>query len=121
MEMQAVHAVGAAATLLDPPRCRSDDASSAATAAGTGGSEAHSAAAADVEDEAPLKVGDVVFYNHRELGHILVEISKVDHEGSFDGGATYVISSPDLAGGVVETVRSRLHTKLPDWRPGERR
>lgn len=58
-----------------------------------------------------LKAGDVVFYQHPQLGKIVVSIEKVDHEGNADGGATYLISSSRLEG-VVKTVRERLDASV---------
>lgn len=63
------------------------------------------------KEKEPLNVGDMVFYDHWQFGPVLVEIAKVDHEGAFDGGETYSISSPKLASNVIETVRNRLLTQ----------
>ena len=67
---------------------------------------------ADAKSWPELSKGQVVMYEHRKRGWILAEIVGVDHEGAFDGGATYVISAPELDG-VIETERSRLHTQMP--------
>lgn len=58
-----------------------------------------------------LRKGDVVEYEHRQFGRIIVEIVGVDHEGTHDGGVTYVIAAPEIQG-VVETTRSRLRTRM---------
>ena len=61
-----------------------------------------------------LAVGEIVYYKHRTLGFIQVEVTKVDYRGAFDGGVTFLISAPELADGVVETVRKRLFRTLEE-------
>lgn len=62
-----------------------------------------------------LAVGDVVYYRHRSAGWILVKVLKIDREGAFDGGLTFVIGgAPQLNGAEVETTRDRLNRALPD-------
>ena len=79
-----------------------------------------SANAADVDKAvaAPadeLSPGGIVYYRHRESGWILVKVIKVDREGAFDGGATYVIGgAPQLKGAEVETERRRLFRSMPE-------
>ena len=42
------------------------------------------------------------------------EVVKIDREGAFDGGVTYVIGkAPQLRGAEVETVRARLFRMMP--------
>lgn len=66
-----------------------------------------------------LRVGEIVHYQHRETGWILVKVIRVDFEGAFDAeGATYVIGgAPQLRGAEIETVRKRLFRKMPEWSP----
>lgn len=67
-----------------------------------------------VADTDDLSVGDVVYYRHRQFGWILVKVIKIDREGAFDGGVTYVIGgAPQLNGAEVETTRPRLHVMMP--------
>ena len=65
-----------------------------------------------------LKVGDIVYYDHRETGWLLVKVLKVDHEGTHDGGATYVVGgAAQLKGAEIETLRSRLFKSMPVRQP----
>ena len=62
-----------------------------------------------------LAKGNHVWYHHRSLGWLQMRIDKVDYEGVFDdGGATYIVSAPQLQGEVIETVRERLFIDRPD-------
>ena len=64
----------------------------------------------------PLEPGEVVYYQHRDAGWILVKVLSVDREGTHDGGETYVIGgAPQLAGAEVETERRRLFRGFPEW------
>ena len=70
------------------------------------------------EEEDLLSVGEVVYYQHRQSGWILVKVIKVDREGAFDGGETYVVgAAPQLRGAEVETTRRRLFRTMPEWSP----
>ena len=59
-----------------------------------------------------LPIGEIVYYKHRDAGWILVKVLKIDREGAFDGGLTYVIGgAPQLKGAEVETTRDRLRSQ----------
>ena len=48
-----------------------------------------------------------------------MKILKIDHEGAFDGGATFLIGgAAQLKGAEVETERRRLFRSMPEWKAG---
>ena len=59
-----------------------------------------------------LHVGQVVYYKHNYHGWIFCKVAAIDHEGSLDGGVTYLMEGPQIDG-VLETVRDKLFTQLP--------
>ena len=66
-----------------------------------------------------LSLGDVVYYDHKEHGLILVKVLKVlqvdSRRGAYNGGVKYTVgAAPQLKGAEIETFRSRLFTKMPD-------
>ena len=65
-----------------------------------------------------LAVGEVVYYQHRDSGWVLVKVIAADREGVRDGGMTYVIGgAPQLNGAEIETERRRLFRSVPVWTP----
>ena len=79
-------------------------------------SAASSAAAEPPEPEDELDKGEVVYYNHREAGWILVKVVGIDREGATEaGGCTYCIGgAPQLKGAEIETTRRRLFRTLTE-------
>ena len=43
----------------------------------------------------------------------MVKVVSIDYEGVHDGGATYVIEAPQIAG-VKETTRGQLYKEMPN-------
>ena len=63
--------------------------------------------------KADLHIGQVVFYKHHHHGWIFAKVTSIDYQGASDGGVTYVIEAPQISG-VLETVRKKLFTQMPD-------
>ena len=82
--------------------------------AAQGGSKEEAEEAAAAELLPTLAVNQVVYYKHRQYGWLLVKVLRIDHEGAFDGGVTYVVGgAPQLNGADIETTRERLSVDMP--------